>query len=260
MTEKIHMSPTRAFKFAKNPLRALEDYTGESKWFEGDNTALLYGTIVHNLAEQADMLDGFTEDEKKVLLSSRGTSKGQLKAEFKEAEIVGNHLQDYVAKKWADNYKADFEVPLKEPNMFEIDGEDVEANITGRADMLTEYAVFDFKTVASNDFKGFLEYGSFRDNRQLQYMKQVAFYAHMFNKPLAHIIYIQKSKTTPFIYDYELTEKELYDGWNEVSQEIIDGIEVIVRGKKHAKAVNDGSIWAFKKFGGIIDGNQNDKI
>ncbi len=59
--KKIHMSPTRAFKFRQNPLRALPDYLGESDWYESDDpSALLYGTIVHNIAEDRDMLDGFT--------------------------------------------------------------------------------------------------------------------------------------------------------------------------------------------------------
>lgn len=257
MTEKMHMSPTRAFKFAQNPLRALEDYTGESKWFEGDNTALLYGTIVHNIAEGRDMLEGLSDDDRELLVSSRGKTKGQLKSNFKEAEIVGNHLHDYVSQL---NNDVVFEKPLEEANSIFVDGREVQFNVTGRADMLTQNAVYDFKTVASNDFQGFWEYGSFRDHREVNYVCQVAFYAHMFNKTDAHILYIEKNKDTPFIYDYQLTEQDLYEGWNEVSQEIIDGVEVIVRGKKNAKAVNDGSIWAFNKFGGIINDNQNDKI
>lgn len=257
MTEKIHMSPTRAFKFAKNPLRALEDYTGEAEWFEGDNTALLYGTIVHNIAEGRDMLEGLSDDDRELLVSSRGKTKGQLKNNFKEAKIVGNHLHDYVSQL---NNDVVFEKPLEEANSILADGHEVQFNVTGRADMLTQNAVYDFKTVASNDFQGFLEYGSFRDHREVNYVCQVAFYAHMFNKTDAHILYIQKNKDTPFIYDYQLTERDLYDGWVTISEFISEAVKVIDRGKERAKAVNDGSIWAFKHFGGVIDGNQNDKI
>lgn len=254
---KIYMSPTRAFKFARNPLRALEDYTGESKWFEGDDTALLYGTIVHNIAEGRDMFEGLSDGDRELLVSSRGKTKGQLKSSFKEAEIVGIHLRSFVSN-IADNIQ--FEIPLEEANSILVDEREVQFNVTGRADMLTENAVYDFKTVASNDFQGFLEYGSFRDHREVNYVCQAAFYAHMFNKTDAHILYIQKNKDTPFIYDYQLTERDLYDGWVTISEFISDAVKVIDRGKERAKAVNDGSIWAFKHFGGVIDGNQNDKI
>lgn len=259
--KKIHMSPTRAFKFRQNPLRALQDYLGESDWYESDDpSALLYGTIVHNIAEDRDMLDGFSPSEKELLLSSRGPTKGQLKSSFSEAETVGKALRDYVEHLEFNESKAKFEVPLNETNEILIDDDPIEFNVTGRADMLTEKAVYDFKTVANNEFKGFVEYGSFRDGRELNYIQQVAFYAHMFEKEEAHILYIQKNKTTPFIYDYKLTEQDLFDGWADISEAIVNAVEVIVRGKINAKAVNDGSLWAFNYFGGLINDNKNDQI
>ena len=254
----IHMSPTRAFKFAQNPLRALEDYLGEIDWYESDDkTALFYGTIVHNIAEGRNMLDGLSEDEQGQLISTRGATKGHLKSGFVEAEIVGNHLRDYV-KTLSDEPR--FEVSLKEPNDLEVDGETYEFNVTGRADMLTDDTVYDFKTVANNEFDGFLKFGSFRDNREQNYIKQVAFYAHMFGKKKAHILYIQKNSKTPFIYDYQLSEQDLYDGWQDIANEIETAVQVIAQGKDKAKAVNDGSQWAFKYFGGVIYGNYNDEV
>lgn len=248
------MSPTRAFNFADNPLRALEDYLDEKAWFEGDPSSMFYGTIVHNIAEGRDLLADFTYEEKQKVISSRGATQGQLKANFKEAGIVGDHLRKFVMA-IAKDTDVNFEKELKEPNEIIVDDDPVEFDVTGRADMLTDSAVYDFKTVAANDFQGFLEYGSFRDHREVNYLRQVAFYAHMFEKSDAHLLYIQKSSTKPFIYDYQLTEQDLYEGWTSVVELITEAVTVIVRGKEHAQAINDGSIWAFKHYGGVINGN-----
>lgn len=255
---KIHMSPTRAFNFADNPLRALEDYLEETAWFEGDPSSMFYGTIVHNIAEGRDLLADFTDDEKQKVISSRGATQGQLKANFKEAGIVGDHLRKFVMA-IAKDTDVTFETEIKEPNEVIVDGDPIPFNVTGRADMLTGNAVYDFKTVAPNDFQGFLEYGSFRDHREVNYLRQIAFYAHMFDKEEAHILYIQKQKDKPFIYDYQLTENDLYEGWQSIVELITKAVTVIAKGKEYAKAVNDGSIWAFKHFGGVItNDSQND--
>lgn len=253
MTKKIHMSPTRAFNFNQNPLRALEDYLGENKWFEGDKKAMLYGTIVHNIAEGQDMLTGFSKEEKSILVSSKGPTKGELKKDFKEAKVVGNHLHKYVLQ--VGDKQTKFEQSIEEPNQIAVDEQVVDFDVTGRADMLTKDKVYDFKTVAHKDFDGFLEYGTFRDHREVNYIRQVAFYAHMFEKSDAHLLYIQKSSTKPFIYDYQLTEQDLYEGWTSIVELITEAVTVIVRGKEHAQAINDGSIWAFKHYGGVINGN-----
>lgn len=267
MTEQIHMSPTRAFKFHKNPLRALQDYRGEIKWWEGDNTPLLFGNIVHNLAEGRAMLDGFTEDEQATL----SKKDGKLKAAFSDAVVIGDAVRKYVEELDPDN-EAQFEVPIEIADQVRYEFGDsseetdqgttstkVDYLLTGRADMLTKDAVYDFKTVASNDFDGLLKYGSFRDHRDREYKMQVALYCAVFDIPEAHILYIKKNAKTPFIYDYKLTPGDLYKGLEQINQFINDGV-LTVAGIKEAIAVNDGSQWAYKYFGGVIDDSQTIEI
>lgn len=243
------MSPTRALKFNKNPLRALEDYQGISKWWEGNDDALHYGNIVHNLAEGRRMLKDFTDDDKKSIISSTGKTKGQLKSAYKDAITVGNKLRNYVLRV-SHGGLAQFEVSIDE--LVNLDG--VEFNATGRADMLTADAVYDFKTVSPQDFDGFIKYGSFRDERQQDYLKQIAYYASMFDKNEAHIIYIKKNRDTPFIYDYKLTKTEIESYANAMIINIEDAVK-LVAGEVEAVAVNDGSHWAYKHFGGVINDN-----
>ncbi|MHA7612406.1 PD-(D/E)XK nuclease-like domain-containing protein [Weissella viridescens] len=271
MTEQIHMSPTRAFKFHKNPLRALQDYNGVIKWWEGDNTPLLFGNIVHNLAEGRDMLDGFSEEERTSLISSRGKTKGDLKSAYADAVVIGDALRKYVEKIDPDN-KARFEVPIEETDQVEYQTEDLSEGVTqelekgavdylltGRADMVTENAVYDFKTVAPTDFNGFLKFGSFRDKREEEYKMQVAMYAAVFGIQEAHILYIKKNADTPFIYDYTLTLDDLHKGLEQVSQFINRGV-LTVAGIEKATAINDGSKWAYEHFGGVINDSQTIEI
>lgn len=250
----IHMSPTRAFNFDKNPLRALEDYQGKTKWWEGDNTALLYGNIVHNLAEGRYPMQGFSKDEKKQLISSTGKTKGQVKANFKEAILVGERLRSYVVG-ISNGGQAKFEVSFKEPDEIRKSECSISYNLTGRADMVTNNAIYDFKTVGTTDFDGFLKYGSFRDHREKNYMMQVTLYQAMFDKEEAHILYIKKDKECPFIYDYKLSRADIAESLQGIDDLISEAVE-IVAGKKPAKAVNDGSQWAYKHFGGVINDNQ----
>ena len=245
----IQMSPTRALKFSKNPLRALEDYQGVNKWWEGNSDSLHYGTIVHNLAEGRRMLKDFSDDDKKAIISSTGKTKGQLKSAFKDAVKVGDKLRNYVLS-ISNGGLANFEISIDE--MVDLDG--IQFNATGRADMLTKDAVYDFKTVSPQDFDGFIFYKSFRDGRQNDYLKQISYYAKMFDKKEAHILYIKKDKDKPFIYDYELSTLEI----NGYAHEMIDEIEQAVKmidNSKDILAVNDGSQWAYKHFGGVINGN-----
>ena len=74
----------------------------------------------------------------------------------------------------------------------------------------------------------------------------------MFDKKEAHILYIKKDKNTPFVYDYEMSEVEI----NGYALEMIEDIEKavnIVAMPTQAMAVNDGSIWAYDHFGGVIN-------
>lgn len=243
----IHMSPTRAMKFSKNPLRALEDYNGTNDWWEGSDDALLFGTIVHNVAEGRPSLEGLTDDEKKLIISSTGKTKGQLKSQFKDATLIGERLHDYVLSvRQAET--AQFEVSIDEQAET---GSGIEFQLTGRADMLTGDAVYDFKTVSPQDFDGFIFYKSFRDGREKEYLKQVAFYAKMFDKTDAHILYIKKDKKTPFIYDYKLSEVEINGYASEMIDEIEKAVEIVAK-PTQAMAVNDGSEWAYRHFGGVI--------
>lgn len=251
MTEQIHLSPTRVFKFMKNPARALDDYNGVTPWWEGDNTALLYGTMVHNLAEGVDATDGFTDEELAQVISSSGKTKGQVKATYKEAEFVGRALRNYVEKHIDGPHS--FEQVIEITDQTE-DEHAIDVLLTGRADLVTENAVYDFKTVSPQDFDGFIKYGSFRDERQIEYMMQVTYYAMMLGKKEAHIVYVKKHKDTPFIYDYKLSVEDMYDAWSKYQEELSKVIE-IVAGIKPAVASNDGSQWAYQKFGGVIDGN-----
>lgn len=243
------MSPTRALKFNKNPLRALEDYLGINKWWEGNDDALHYGNIVHNLAEGRRMLKGFTDDDKKVIISSTGKTKGQLKSTYKDAITVGNKLRNYVLKV-SQGGLAQFEVSIDE--LVNLEG--IEFNATGRADMITADAVYDFKTVSPQDFDGFLNYKSFRDRHEKDYLKQISYYASMFDKKEAHILYIKKDKNKPFIYDYQLSSVEINTYASEMIEEIEEAVKVVA-GEIEAVAINDGSQWAYKHFGGVINDN-----
>lgn len=243
----IHMSPTRALKFNKNPLRALEDYLGINKWWEGNDDALHYGNIVHNLAEGRRVLQGFTDGDKKAIISSTGKTKGQLKSTYKDAITVGNKLRNYVLKV-SKGGLAQFEVSIDEM----VDMDDLHFNATGRADMITRDAVYDFKTVSPKEFDSFIFYKSFRDGREKDYLKQVAYYALMFDKTEAHVLYIKKDQKTPFIYDYQLSKVEINAYGHEMMEEIEKAV-AIVADQTQAMAVNDGSQWAYKHFGGVID-------
>lgn len=245
----IHMSPTRALKFSKNPLRALEDYQGVNKWWEGNNDSLHYGTIVHNLAEGRRMLKDFSDDDKKAIISSTGKTKGQLKSAFKDAVKVGDKLRNYVLS-ISNGGLANFEISIDE--MVDLDG--IQFNATGRADMLTKDAVYDFKTVSPQDFDGFLNYKSFRDGHEKDYLKQISYYASMFDKKEAHILYIKKDKNKPFIYDYQLSSVEINTYASEMIEEIESAVKVVA-GELEAVAVNDGSQWAYKHFKGVINDN-----
>ncbi|KMK53154.1 GTP-binding protein [Fructobacillus sp. EFB-N1] len=242
--DKIHMSPTRAFKFSKNPLRAYQDYIGEHPWWEGNKDALLFGTIVHNVAEGRDKTQDISDEDKDLLISKTGKTKGQLKKVYTDAEVIGSRVHEYVERFG----KADFEVEINEEAET---GQGVRFTATGRADMLTKNAVFDFKTVAPMEFDGFIYYKSFRDNRQEEYKKQIAYYAFMFDKDEAHILYIKKDPDKPFIYDYKMDHDEILRYANEMADEIEQAVHC-VDCPDHLEAINDGSQWAYEQFGGVI--------
>lgn len=243
--DKIHMSPTRAFNFSKNPLRALDDYTGKRDWWEGSKDAVLFGSLVHNIAEGREKFTDVSDDDQELMVSKAGKNKGNLKKTYADALVIGQHLHDY-AEKFGD---AEYEVSINEEAET---GQGVQFTATGRADMLTDQAVFDFKTVAPMDFDGFLRYGSFRDGRQEEYKKQISFYALMFGKEEAHILYVKKDAEKPFIYDYQLSKSEIERYAVEMADEIERAVE-LVNNPTSAKAVNDGSKWAFDYFGGVIN-------
>lgn len=244
MTDKIHMSPTRAFNFSKNPLRAYQDYIGDHPWWEGSKDALLFGTIVHNVAEGRDKTQDMSDEDKDLLISKAGKTKGQFKKAYTDAEVIGSRVHEYVERFG----KADFEVEINEPSET---GQGIQFDATGRADMLTKNAVFDFKTVAPKDFDGFVEYGSFRDNRQEEYKKQIAYYAFMFDRKEAHLIYIKKDPDKPFIYDFKMDHDEILRYANEMADEIEQAVHY-VDCPDNLKAINDGSQWAYEHFGGVI--------
>lgn len=151
---------------------------------------------------------------------------------------------------YADQFgNADYEVSINEEAET---GQGVQFIATGRADMLTDQAVFDFKTVAPMDFDGFLKYGSFRDGRDEEYKKQVAYYAFMFGKNEAHILYIKKDAEKPFIYDYLMSTIEIERYASEMSDDIENAVHFIDC-PDDSQAVNDGSKWAFDYFGGVVN-------
>lgn len=243
--DKIHMSPTRAFNFSKNPLRALDDYTGKRDWWEGSKDAVLFGSLVHNIAEGREKFTDVSDDDQELMVSKAGKNKGSLKKSYVDALVIGQHLHDYL-EQFGD---ADYEVSINEEAET---GQGVQFMATGRADMLTDQAVFDFKTVAPMDFDGFLKYGSFRDGRDEEYKKQIAYYAFMFGKNEAHILYIKKDAEKPFIYDYLMSETEIERYASEMSDEIEHAVHFIDC-PDDSQAVNDGSKWAFDYFGGVIN-------
>lgn len=245
MTDKIHMSPTRAFHFTANPLRAYQDYIGEIEWWEGNKDALLFGTIVHNVAEGREPTQDMTDDEKDLLISKAGKTKGQLKKAYVGAEVIGEHVRDYIQQFG----QAEYEVAFKEDSET---GQGVQFDATGRADMLTENAVFDFKTVAPNDFEWFKKNGTLREDRQEEYKKQIAWYALIFEKQEAHILFISKDAEKPWIYDYLMSSIEI----NMYAEKMADEIEQAVHYvdcPEGLPAVNDGSKWAYEHFGGVVE-------
>ncbi|MCJ2160602.1 hypothetical protein, partial [Leuconostoc mesenteroides] len=83
---------------------------------------------------------------------------------------------------------------------------------------------------------------------------QISYYASMFDKKEAHILYIKKDKNKPFIYDYQLSSVEINAYASEMIEEIEEAVKVVA-GEVEAVAVNDGSQWAYKHFGGVINDN-----
>ena len=248
--EKIHVSPSRVFNFMKNPLRALEDYQGKINWWEGDKSAVLYGTIVHNIAEGVPATQGFTQDDLDLIISRSGKNKGDLKANFQDAKVVGQALRHYI-QPIVDREEVQFEVSFRSPDELDINEQLVQFDLTGRADMLTDNVVYDFKTVAPQEFDGLAKYGSFRDGLDERYKMQIALYAAIFEKDEAHILYVKKHKTKPFIFDYKLNEYEINNALQRLDEEIEQVVKYI-SGLEKAPAVNDGSQWAYDYFKGVI--------
>lgn len=245
MNDKIHMSPTRAFKFSKNPLRAYQDYIGKYPWWEGSKDALLFGTIVHNVAEGRDKTQDMSDEDKDLLISKAGKTKGQFKKAYTDAEVIGKRLHEYITQ-----YRLPaFEVEINEQAET---GQGVKFTATGRADMLTDNAVMDFKTVAPKDFDGFVEYGSFRDQREEEYKKQIAYYAFMFDKQVARLIFIRKDADKPWIKELVLNHDDILRYANEMSDEIEQAVHY-VDCPDDLPAINDGSQWAYEHFGGVIN-------
>ncbi|MFL1695421.1 PD-(D/E)XK nuclease-like domain-containing protein [Weissella kandleri] len=237
------MSPTRARKFQENPMRALYDTTDEFPWWTGDSKALDYGSIVHNLAEGIDV-DKFPEKLKERIVSSR---TGKPFAWTNEAMTVGKAVNSYFDKLLGDgSYTFEQELTLDKS-----DG----VKYHGYADAILERSngsvtVFDIKTMAGMEFDKWINRGYEPDSLST-YKKQIAFYAMVLGTQDAKLLFVKKSDKTPFIHEYALSKAELSEAQYDVMDEMENALKII-NGEEAPKAINDGSQWAFKYFGGTI--------
>lgn len=241
------MSPTRARKFQENPLRALYDTTGEFPWWTGDNKALDYGSIVHLLAEGISF-DDFPEVLKERVVSSR---TGKPFAWTNEAVTVGKAVNQYFDNAMGNGlYTFEQEMILEQEDGIKYHG---------YADAILEHSegvvtVFDIKTMAGMEFDKWIKYGYEPDSLNT-YKKQIAFYALVLGTRDAKLLFVKKSDKTPFIYEYSLSEDDLLKSQYDVVEEMKTALKII-NGELEPKAINDGSEWAYKYFGGVINGSQ----
>ncbi|WP_324287553.1 PD-(D/E)XK nuclease-like domain-containing protein [Levilactobacillus brevis] len=90
---KNFMSPTWFKKFVACEAEALAELRGE--WApDEDKTALLVGNDLHSYFESSEAHERFLDANKEVMLSSRGKTKGQLKSEYKQADIMIDSLKN----------------------------------------------------------------------------------------------------------------------------------------------------------------------
>nr|WP_258522742.1 PD-(D/E)XK nuclease-like domain-containing protein [Levilactobacillus brevis] len=87
------MSPTWFKKFVACEAEALAELRGE--WApDEDKTALLVGNDLHSYFESSEAHERFLDANKEVMLSSRGKTKGQLKSEYKQTDIMIDSLKN----------------------------------------------------------------------------------------------------------------------------------------------------------------------
>lgn len=90
-TDFQYMSFSIFKNFLQNEAAALADLKGEYKWFDND-TALLMGNYLHSYFESPEAHAAFINEHPEIL-SSRGSTKGQLKTEYKKCEAMIKRLE-----------------------------------------------------------------------------------------------------------------------------------------------------------------------
>lgn len=237
---KEFMSFSLFKNFDTNPARALADLNGEYPWFDND-TALLVGNYVHSYFESDEAHQKFISEHPEMF-STRGTSKGQLKSEFQQAQKMIERFEK------EPMFVNSLSMATKRETIITgtIDG----IKWKGKTDALdVDNAVFyDFKTV-----KSLVDDGSVWDNERHErvpfiisrrYDEQMAVYAELLKQTYGYeftpVIWAVSKDKEPLVKPYMLTPKTLDMALNRViskQQDVVDWRDSV----EQAPLINDGS-------------------
>lgn len=199
---------------------------------ERSQVPLLVGNYVHSYFESAESHEKFIEANKKEMISSRGKTKGQLKADFKVADAMINTLKDEPV------FKALYEPGQKEVI---VTGEIFGYKWKGKIDSLNLENLYfcDLKTVDDIHKKHWLDkrgsYGNFIAVRG--YHMQMAVYTELIKQTFGidcqPFIFAVSKQTPP--------DKEAIDfNSDDDIAEMADAMHMIEENQDHVQAVMEG--------------------
>ena len=241
-----YMSFSTFKNFLANPARALADYKGEFDWFT-DKTALLVGNYLHSYFEGEEAHEAFVKENYTEMISSRGSTKGELKKEYK------------IAQKMIDRLEVEPEF------MQAMAGTERESIITGtiggidwkgKTDALNvESGYFiDFKTVRSLVDDGRVwsdekkQRVTFIENRK--YEMQMAVYSELLKQKYGYdftpIIWAVSKDDEPLAKPYVITPETRAAALDDLENSI-DKVLKYMSGELEAPLINDGSSF-YNKF------------
>lgn len=193
---------------------------------------LLVGNYVHSYFESAESHEKFIKENEKEMISSRGKTKGQLKADFKVADAMINALKDEPV------FKALYEPGQKEVI---VTGEIFGYKWKGKIDSLNLENLYfcDLKTVDDIHKKHWSNnrgmYGNFIADRG--YYMQMAIYIELikqtFGVDCQPFIFAVSKQTPP---DKEAID---FNSDNDIA-EMADAMHMIEENQDHVQAVMEG--------------------
>lgn len=238
-TDWQYMSFSVFKNFLINPAAALASIKGEYEWFE-NKTPLLVGNYLHSYFESTEAHQTFI-DEHPEIISSRGTTKGELKREYQQAQTMIERIE---AEPAVMNLLANTEREVIIQGT--IDGVDWK----GKVDVLNlEKGYFiDFKTVAmdlSGDCQEWTDEGTkdhFIYNRK--YHMQMAIYQELlkqqYGKEFQVIIVTVEKSDNPMVRLFSPEQNRMDFALETVKREQ-GRILQIMNGQLKPELVNDGS-------------------